>query len=171
MAGGAAKVPSGRGVGGRVNPPPFKQVQTLRPMVDGFHARKSLKWAASPPILGGSGHEIKGVADHFGGFRAWIPERWEAKNYTPRRVPPPDRIVGISKGSEIFVSDIMLTGTRPKDATFTLQSLLHGQAHARICKMACTRIWYIGQHSPVIQRKTIGHLDLLRLELRSSSCL
>ncbi len=22
-----------------------------------------------------SGHEIKGVADHFGGFRAWIPER------------------------------------------------------------------------------------------------
>ena len=40
-----------------------------------FHARKSPKWAASPPILGGSGHEIKGVADHFGGFRAWIPER------------------------------------------------------------------------------------------------
>ena len=40
-----------------------------------FHARKSTKWAASPPILGGSGHEIKGVADHFGGFRAWIPER------------------------------------------------------------------------------------------------
>ena len=40
-----------------------------------FHARKSQKWAASPPILGGSGHEIKGVADHFGGFRAWIPER------------------------------------------------------------------------------------------------
>ena len=28
-----------------------------------------------PTILGGSGHEIKGVADHFGGFRAWIPER------------------------------------------------------------------------------------------------
>ena len=26
-------------------------------------------------ILGGSGHEIKGVADHFGGFQAWIPER------------------------------------------------------------------------------------------------
>ena len=33
------------------------------------------KWAASPPILGDSGHEIKGVVDHFGGFRAWIPER------------------------------------------------------------------------------------------------
>ena len=30
---------------------------------------------AKPPILGFSGHEIKGVADHFGGFRAWIPER------------------------------------------------------------------------------------------------
>ena len=27
------------------------------------------------PILGGSGHQIKGVADHFGGFWAWIPER------------------------------------------------------------------------------------------------
>ena len=40
-----------------------------------FHARKSPKWAASPPILGCSGHEIKGVADHFGGFQAWIPER------------------------------------------------------------------------------------------------
>ena len=40
-----------------------------------FHARKITKWAASPPILGGSGHEVKGVADHFGGFRAWIPER------------------------------------------------------------------------------------------------
>ena len=40
-----------------------------------FHARKSPKWAASPPILGGSGHEIKSVADHFGGIRAWIPER------------------------------------------------------------------------------------------------
>ena len=40
-----------------------------------FHAQKSQKWTASPPILGGSGHEIKGVADHFGGFRAWIPER------------------------------------------------------------------------------------------------
>ena len=25
--------------------------------------------------LGRFGHEIKGVADHFGGFRAWIPER------------------------------------------------------------------------------------------------
>ena len=36
---------------------------------------KIQKWAASPPILGGSGHEIKCVADHFGGFRAWIPER------------------------------------------------------------------------------------------------
>ena len=66
LAGGAAKVPSGRGVGGRVNPPPFKKVLTLRPMVDGFHARKSKKWAASPTILGGSGHEIRGVADHFG---------------------------------------------------------------------------------------------------------
>ena len=40
-----------------------------------FHAWKSPTWAASPPILGGSGHEIKGVAEHFGGFRAWIPER------------------------------------------------------------------------------------------------
>ena len=40
-----------------------------------FHARKRPKWAASPSILGGSGHEIKGVADHFGAFRAWIPER------------------------------------------------------------------------------------------------
>ena len=66
LAGGAAKVPSGRGVGGRVTPPPFKRGQTLRPMVDGFHARKNPKWAASPPILGGSGNEIKGVADHFG---------------------------------------------------------------------------------------------------------
>ena len=28
-----------------------------------------------PTILGFSMHEIKGVADHFGGFRAWIPER------------------------------------------------------------------------------------------------
>ena len=26
-------------------------------------------------MLGFSGHEIKGVADHLGGFRAWIPER------------------------------------------------------------------------------------------------
>ena len=25
--------------------------------------------------MGSSGHEIKGVANHFGGFRAWIPER------------------------------------------------------------------------------------------------
>ena len=40
-----------------------------------FHARKSLKWVDSPHILGGSGHEIKGVADHIGGFQAWIPER------------------------------------------------------------------------------------------------
>ena len=40
-----------------------------------FHARKSKKWAASPPILVGSGHEIKAVANHFGEFRAWIPER------------------------------------------------------------------------------------------------
>ena len=40
-----------------------------------FHARKSPEWAASPPILGGSGHKIKCVADHFGAFRAWIPER------------------------------------------------------------------------------------------------
>ena len=40
-----------------------------------FHARKSKKLAASQSILGGSGHEIKCVADHFGGFRAWIPER------------------------------------------------------------------------------------------------
>ena len=30
---------------------------------------------AKPPILCFSGHEIKGVADHLGGFRAWIPER------------------------------------------------------------------------------------------------
>ena len=40
-----------------------------------FHAQKILKRAASPPNLGGSGHEIKCVADHFGGFRAWILER------------------------------------------------------------------------------------------------
>ena len=40
-----------------------------------FHARKSPKLSATPPILGFYGHEIKGVADHFGGFRAWIPER------------------------------------------------------------------------------------------------
>ena len=25
--------------------------------------------------MGDSGREIKGVSDHFGGFRAWIPER------------------------------------------------------------------------------------------------
>ena len=25
--------------------------------------------------FGFSGHEIKGIADHFGGFQAWIPER------------------------------------------------------------------------------------------------
>ena len=35
----------------------------------------SPKWAASPPFLGGAGYEINGVADHFGGFWAWIPER------------------------------------------------------------------------------------------------
>ena len=29
----------------------------------------------APPIFCFSEHEIKGVADHFGGFRAWIPER------------------------------------------------------------------------------------------------
>ena len=40
-----------------------------------FHAWESKKWAASPSILEGFGHEIKSVADHFGGFRAWIPER------------------------------------------------------------------------------------------------
>ena len=40
-----------------------------------FHAQNLPKWAASPPILGFSGHEIKYVADHFGGFRARIPER------------------------------------------------------------------------------------------------
>ena len=40
-----------------------------------FYARKSPKWAAKPPIFCFSWHEIKGVADHFGGFRAWIPER------------------------------------------------------------------------------------------------
>ena len=40
-----------------------------------FHAQNLPKWAAKPPIFGFSGHEIKGVADHFGGFRAWIPER------------------------------------------------------------------------------------------------
>ena len=28
-----------------------------------------------PTNLGGSEHGIKGVADHFGGFRAWIPEQ------------------------------------------------------------------------------------------------
>ena len=27
------------------------------------------------PLWGGSGHEIKGVAEHFRGFRAWTPER------------------------------------------------------------------------------------------------
>ena len=40
-----------------------------------FHAQKLPKCAAKPPILVFSGHEIKGAADHFGGFRAWIPER------------------------------------------------------------------------------------------------
>ena len=40
-----------------------------------FHYRKGKKWAASPIILEGAGHEIEGAADHFGGFRAWIPER------------------------------------------------------------------------------------------------
>ena len=40
-----------------------------------FHAQNLPKWAAKPPILCFSGHKIKGVADHFGGFRAWIPER------------------------------------------------------------------------------------------------
>ena len=40
-----------------------------------FHAQNLPKWSATPIVLGGSGHEIKGVADHFKGFRAWIPER------------------------------------------------------------------------------------------------
>ena len=40
-----------------------------------FHARKSTKRAASPAILGGSGHEIKSVAGHLGEFRAWVLER------------------------------------------------------------------------------------------------
>ena len=40
-----------------------------------FHAQSLPKWVAKPPILDFSGHEIKGVADHFGGFQAWIPER------------------------------------------------------------------------------------------------
>ena len=33
------------------------------------------QWTASPPIFAFSGYERKGVADHFGGFRAWILER------------------------------------------------------------------------------------------------
>ena len=40
-----------------------------------FHAQNLPEWAAKPPILGFSGHDIKGVTDHFGGFWAWIPER------------------------------------------------------------------------------------------------
>ena len=40
-----------------------------------FMPGKIKKWPAKPHILRVSGHEIKGVADHFGGFRAWIPER------------------------------------------------------------------------------------------------
>ena len=40
-----------------------------------FHAQNLPKWAAKPPIVCFSGHEIKGVADHFGGFPAWIPRR------------------------------------------------------------------------------------------------
>ena len=40
-----------------------------------FHAQNLPKWAAKPPILGFSGHEMKCIADHFDGFRAWIPER------------------------------------------------------------------------------------------------
>ena len=54
-----------------------------------IHARNPQKWSATPfascpepPKMGGeaahfglSGHEIKGVADHLGGFRAGIPER------------------------------------------------------------------------------------------------
>ena len=40
-----------------------------------FNAQNLPRWVAKPPILGFSGHEIKCVADHFGGFRAWIPER------------------------------------------------------------------------------------------------
>ena len=40
-----------------------------------FHAQNLAKWAASPPILGFSGHAIQGVANHLGGLRAWIPER------------------------------------------------------------------------------------------------
>ena len=55
----------------------------------GIHARNPPQWSATPfiscpepPKMGGeaahfcfSGHAIKCVADHFGGFRAWIPER------------------------------------------------------------------------------------------------
>ena len=40
-----------------------------------FHAHKLPKWLAKPPFFGFSGHEIKGVADHSGGLRAWIPEQ------------------------------------------------------------------------------------------------
>ena len=38
------------------------------------------------PPKGGSGHEIKCVADHFGGFRAWIPERSDFFK-GPKRAP------------------------------------------------------------------------------------
>ena len=38
-----------------------------------FHAQNLPKWPAI--ILGGSGHEIRGVADRVRGFRAWITER------------------------------------------------------------------------------------------------
>ena len=38
-------------------------------------AQNLQKWAAKPTIFCSSGHEIKGVADHFGRFQAWIPER------------------------------------------------------------------------------------------------
>ena len=40
-----------------------------------FHAQNLPKWAAKPPILGFSGYEMKGVAHHFVGFQACIPER------------------------------------------------------------------------------------------------
>ena len=55
----------------------FKESNTLdaQERSADFMPGKNQKWPASPPILGGSGHEIKCVADHFGGFRAWIPER------------------------------------------------------------------------------------------------
>ena len=44
-------------------------------MVNPAELWRTVATAALPPILGFSGHEIKGVADHLGGFRAWIPER------------------------------------------------------------------------------------------------